>query len=182
LDSPVAASDSQVARRPAKTVATSSLQMGMMMAVRASGFITWSRTSAARSVCRSPKSETQKPMSAVTKPVSTQAESTTNSVSCAMRSRPLPPSGCSCQNIRPAISVQARVSPTKIARRQLAAFCQGSSGSRACAGRWPGFWPYGGSRPLAVLSRAVPMLFQKPRQGRGVMEPRLMGGAVTAFG
>ena len=38
---------------------------------------------------------------------------------------------------------------------------------------------------LPVLARAEsgpPMLFQKPRQGRGAMEPRLIGGAVTEFG
>jgi hypothetical protein len=31
-------------------------------------------------------------------------------------------------------------------------------------------------------STAVAMLFQKPRQGRGAMEPRFSGGAVTEFG
>jgi hypothetical protein len=31
-------------------------------------------------------------------------------------------------------------------------------------------------------SMPVAMLFQKPRQGRGTMEPRLIGGAVTEFG
>ena len=30
--------------------------------------------------------------------------------------------------------------------------------------------------------RTLAMLFQKPRQGRGVIEPRLIGGAVTALG
>jgi hypothetical protein len=35
---------------------------------------------------------------------------------------------------------------------------------------------------LAEASKAVPMLFQKPRQGRGTMEPRLIGGAVMALG
>jgi hypothetical protein len=29
---------------------------------------------------------------------------------------------------------------------------------------------------------AVAMLFQKPRQGRGAIEPRFSGGAVTEFG
>ena len=37
-------------------------------------------------------------------------------------------------------------------------------------------------RPVRDISTAVPMLFQKPRQGTGTIEPRWMGGAVTALG
>ena len=55
---PVAATDSQVARRPANTVATSSLQIGMMIAVRASEFIGWSATCLTESACLSPRTAT----------------------------------------------------------------------------------------------------------------------------
>ena len=40
----------------------------------------------------------------------------------------------------------------------------------------------GDVRPVRRSSTAVPTLFQKPRQGRGTMEPRCRGGAVTALG
>ena len=36
--------------------------------------------------------------------------------------------------------------------------------------------------PFMATSIAVPRLFQKPRQGRGAIEPRFTGGAVTALG
>ncbi len=75
----VAATDSQVARSPANTVATSSLQIGMMMAVRASGASVCPATLRADNACRSPRSITQKPISPVKKPVTTQADSNANS-------------------------------------------------------------------------------------------------------
>ncbi|MNT19308.1 hypothetical protein D3C72_1545640 [compost metagenome] len=78
----VAATDSQVARSPANTVATSSLQIGMMMAVRASGARVCSVTLRTDSACLSPRSITQKPISPVRKPVTTQADSSANSAIC----------------------------------------------------------------------------------------------------
>ncbi len=151
----------------------------MMIAVRASGFIAWSRTSAARSVCRSPKSETQKPMRAVTKPVTTQAESRPKRPSWPYCSQTLWCSGCALANSVVAKAVLSTVSRANTRRRRLAALSQaigGSAGPSASEG------VRGGSTRLAVLNSAVPMLFQKPRQGRGTMEPRLIGGAVTALG
>jgi hypothetical protein len=110
-------------------VGTSSLQMGMMTAVRASGFIAWSRTDVAVSAWLSPRSVTQKPISAVTKPVTTQAESTTNSVSWPYCSQALPLSGCACANRKPASAVVSTVISMKTARRRLAACSQGSAGA-----------------------------------------------------
>jgi len=73
-----------------------------------------------------------------------------------------------------ASAVLIKVSSTKTVRRRLAARCQGSRTWEALFGKPP---------VLANgISAAVPRLFQNPRQGLGVIEPRLMGGAVTAFG
>ncbi|MNV81639.1 hypothetical protein D3C71_1753150 [compost metagenome] len=79
---PVDATDSHVARNPANTVATSSLQIGMMMAVRASGASSCSTTLRTDSACLSPRSMTQKPIKPVRKPVTTQADSRANSAIC----------------------------------------------------------------------------------------------------
>jgi hypothetical protein len=72
------------------------------------------------------------------------------------------------------------VSNAKASRRRLAACCQGSTGPvlsalvAAAVFRLVSWF--------IESSNAVPMLFQNPRQGRGVMEPRCSGGAVTALG
>jgi hypothetical protein len=67
-----------VARRPAKTVDTCSLQMGMMMAVRAPASIGPVPAEAADSACGSPRRSTQKPIKAVKNPADTQANSRAN--------------------------------------------------------------------------------------------------------
>ena len=55
---PAMATDSQVARRPANTVRTSSLQIGMMMAVRVSASSVWCCTFFADRLWGSPRSVT----------------------------------------------------------------------------------------------------------------------------
>ena len=71
-----------------------------------------------------------------------------------------------------------RSNNTKTARRRLAACCHGSKISALLS-----VLRFRESPVLTNgMKAAVPMLFQKPRQGRGVIEPRLTGGAVTAFG
>ncbi|MNV64311.1 hypothetical protein D3C71_1569460 [compost metagenome] len=79
---PVEATDSQVARRPANTVDTSSLQIGMMMAVRASGASVCAVTLRTDNACLSPRTITQKPIKPVRNPVTTQADSKANRAIC----------------------------------------------------------------------------------------------------
>src|SRR5688500_7124596 len=65
-------------------------------------------------------------------------------------------------------------------RRCVAARCQGclaAGAEAALRAAWAAPLP-----APSLTRRAVPMLFQKPRQGRGAMEPRLIGGAVTELG
>ena len=73
-----------------------------------------------------------------------------------------------------ASAVLSKVSSTKTVRRRLAACCQGSNVSARLFADSPVL--------TNGIRTAVPTPFQKPRQGRGVIEPRLIGGAVTAFG
>ena len=148
----------------------------MMMAVRLSGFIVWCTTCLADRVCLSPNSSTQKPIPAVTNPTTTQADSTTNNTSWAPCNQALPPAGCRWTNRALASAVHSTINALKTARRRSAACCQAACAGRGCAGS------RGGSQALSVLSTADPRLFQKPRQGTGVMEPRWMCGAVTALG
>ncbi len=88
-EAPVAASDSQVARKPANTVETCSLQIGMMIAVRAPARMGWWPTDAADIACGSPRHSTQKPIIAVKKPAETHAKSRPNRPICSMRSHAL---------------------------------------------------------------------------------------------
>ena len=71
---PVAASDSQVARRPAKTSTMSSLQIGITIAVRAAGS-TGPLGDASAGAKRSPRHSAQTPIVAVAQPTPTQANS-----------------------------------------------------------------------------------------------------------
>ncbi|EGJ10415.1 hypothetical protein RBXJA2T_08815 [Rubrivivax benzoatilyticus JA2 = ATCC BAA-35] len=115
---PVAASDSQVARRPPYTVVMSSLQIGMITAVRAPRSIgACGRLSV--SACGSPRSITQPPISAVTKPIATQAKSSVCSSACGHGV----PSGVSDQ----AATANAATSASSSRRRAIAAASQGVS-------------------------------------------------------
>ena len=77
-----------------------------------------------------------------------------------------------------ASTVLTTVSSMKTSRRRLAAICQGSMAKPDACGRAT-------TEPVNRATghkAAAPRLFQKPRHGRGAMEPRRTGGAVTAFG
>ncbi len=80
-------SERYVARKPANTRATFSLQIGMTTAVRAAGSIGAAPDERADTACRSsPKTSTRKPAIAVQNPAETQAKSTTKSASSAASS------------------------------------------------------------------------------------------------
>ena len=108
------------------------------------------------------------------KPVTTQADSSANRPSWPYSSQALPYCGCTPANKVVATAVVNRVISKNTARRRLAARSQAAWAVGAAGVALP--------LPVRPIRAAVPMLFQKPRQGTGTMELRFNGGAVTALG
>ena len=170
---PVAATDSQVARRPANTVATSSLQIGMMIAVRASG----------SSGGRPPARPTARAGRRARRRRSPSARSRSRS-----RPRPTAPRtarsgrirarGCRSRagraaNSAVALTVLTSVSAAKARRRSARRAARlprcGRGPAAPCAERRADQ-----QRRADAVPEAAP--------GPGAIEPRLIGGAVTEFG
>ena len=134
---PVAASDSQVARRPANTVrhvlvADRHDDRGARVAGSACG----AAPAAADSACASPRSETQKPISAVTKPVTTQADSSANSAELAVLQPGVVVVGLHVGEQRRGQHRAEQRQQQNTVRRRLAARCHGSGlGRRPAAVR-----------------------------------------------
>ncbi len=112
-------SDSYVARRPAKTRCTSSLQIGMTMAVRASSGMGALGAARREMTKRSPwKASSRKPVIAVQKPADTQQNSRANSAMMIASSQSWPWYGSTVLMAQVAATVCAIISPSNVSRRR----------------------------------------------------------------
>ena len=163
---PVAASDSQVARSPANTVATFSLQIGMMTAVRA---VRSMGACGARStrLWRSPRSSTQAPISAVAKPGAQPGEQQRD------EQRLQPPHGRQARPVRRATATAWR---RWSAPPPAPAACAGAAARRPATGA-EGDHTAGKCMP-GHSANSSPR--EKPNQGWACIGARLIGGAVAA--
>ena len=159
----MADSDSQVWRRPLNTVSMSSLQIGMISAVRADGS-SGMRASGSVSACLSPNSATLKPISAVMKPADSQPNSSAKRPVCRISTAVISPSVDGSSHT--AVPLTSSTAHKKMLRRRSAARRQALSRSLGNLGT-PGI--SANARPRST-----------PNQGRGGIEPRRSGGAEAA--
>jgi hypothetical protein len=168
LDAPVAASDSQVARRPANTVDTCSLQIGMMIAVRAPRWhgLVAHRVGRHRVLVAAPQHPEahHRGEEAGRHPGEQQAVQAD-----LQRAQPgvLAASAACWPAARGAPAADSITSASSTRRRFVAARSHGSICARAAS--------VGFRRPMTTS----PRLRVKPRQGCATIEPRLIGGVLA---
>ena len=176
---PVRCNDSYVARSPAKTRCTSSLQIGMTMAVRASSGIVASGVARREMTKRSPwKASSRKPVMAVQKPADTQQNSTANSTMMMASSQSAPWYGSTVLIAQVAAMVCAIISASSVRRRRAPTKRQmpfGSGESGASYGT--GFWPPCIQRSMALRARQI----GPSTHGHGTIERRAGVGPVSRW-
>jgi hypothetical protein len=141
----------------------------MTMAVRASVWIGTCATLAADSACRSPRHCTTKPMTAVTKPAVTQANSSVYRLTWAMRSASWSVDVCACASRLAAPSDERPMASSSTRRRREAASSQALGGAAAATA----------GAPRKRLISAPRRLAKNPVHGCGAIDARRIGGALA---